>query len=737
MEAKIKILEMSPRLPYLKHEITDIFSISFVYEDNIIKIEDLESYINKQKFINIIMPNNFKNKMNFYLIRNSTNIIGFGELPLANTVKWFNLTEYNNKKMNSNNVNLKIIEDMNINTLNKEKDPSTFSSNNETKFQEIINSNNIKFKISIEIINYNDFNNSKTNMSQKSTSIKGSGDSNSNSISNTCSNPKTPKTLKNINLLPKSNNILLKNNNTCFKKIDIYSKNKSNNSTLFSSINNKLLRNQTEKKLINKYEKKEKIFSFNDYYDINNNKTETEAISPSEASKKKLLNLTNIKKDNKKYNIFNKRKQIINTIEQFSNIDNRNDSSKLLNEINFPKNFISNKKVKNKSSKKIKIKNNNLNKNFFEKQIYKNEKLKLSEENINNNSFKKIEDVIIDQNFKNKIKNDEFLGIMSNNSSIISSSFYSTKNKFYENINKNEEKNFIYDYNKEIDDIVLINFNNKKNEVFNLYNYDNIKKIKKNSLFLEINSFIYKVIEFENHYQKNYKELYNIFINFKNYLELFKFLVLNYTKKKSKLEYIKSSFLLKKEKNNIIYTGFECFKDSNKNVIKNNEIPFWNELLHNNLLANNIIRNNRTKIELIKIFLEVCKKNQKYFNALSKKCYNDIKNKYLTEQSKQLVKSFDKQYNSPSKNKKLTHNTSSSQIHKFSTKNNFYTMSPNPNETNMKTPKGNTIFKKSGNFKKEGLIMEKNKISSFFHNKTNSKKFKKSVENTNLKNKYK
>ena len=272
MEAKIKILEMSPRLPYLKHEITDIFSISFVYEDNIIKIEDLESYINKQKFINIIMPNNFKNKMNFYLIRNSTNIIGFGELPLANTVKWFNLTEYNNKKMNSNNVNLKIIEDMNINTLNKEKDPSTFSSNNETKFQEIINSNNIKFKISIEIINYNDFNNSKTNMSQKSTSIKGSGDSNSNSISNTCSNPKTPKTLKNINLLPKSNNILLKNNNTCFKKIDIYSKNKSNNSTLFSSINNKLLRNQTEKKLINKYEKKEKIFSFNDYYDINNNK---------------------------------------------------------------------------------------------------------------------------------------------------------------------------------------------------------------------------------------------------------------------------------------------------------------------------------------------------------------------------------------------------------------------------------------------------------------------------------
>ena len=735
MEVKIIILGMSPRIPYLKHEITDTFSISFVYEDKIIKIEDLESYINKQKFISILISNNIKNQMNFYLIRNSTNIIGFGELPLVNTVKWFNLTEYNNKKINSNNTNPKIIEDMNINTLNKEKDPSTSSSNNETKYQEIINSNNIKFKFSIEIINYNDFNNSKTNMSQKSTSIKGSGDSNSNSISNTCSNAKTPKTLKNINLLPKSNNILLKNNNSCFRKIDIYSKNKSNNSTLFSSINNKLLRNQTEKKLINKYEKKEKIFSFNDYYDMNNNKTENEAISPSEASKKKLLNLTNVKKDNKKYNLLNKRKQIIKTIEQFSNIDNRNNSSKLLNELNFPKTLISDKKLKNKSSKKIK--NNNLNKNIFEKQIYKNEKLKLSEENINNNSFKRIEDVIIDQNFKNKIKNDEFLGITSNNSSIISSSCYSTKNKFYESMNKNEENNFIYDYNKEINDIILINFNNKKNEVFNLYNFENIKKIKKNSLFLEIHSFIYKVIEFENHYQKNYKELYNNFINFKHYLDLFKFLILNYTKKKSKLEYIKSSFILKKEKNDIIYSGFEYFKDSNKNVIKNNEIPFWNELLNNNLLANYLIRNNRTKIELIKIFLEVCKKNQKYFNALSKKCYNDIKNKYLTAQSNQLVKSFDKQYNSPTKNKKLIHITSSSQIHKFSTKNNFYITSPNPNEIGMKTPKSNIFSKKSGNFKKEGLIMEKNKISSFFHNKTNSKKFKKSVENTNLKNKYK
>ncbi len=463
MEAKIIILGMSPRLAYLKNEISDYFSISFLYEDNIIKIEDLENYINKETPINIpIINNNPENQINFYLIRNTTNIIGFGEIPLVNNVKWFNLIEFNNKKMISKNINPKIMEDLNIHNTNKEKDPSTSSSNNDTLFQEIINSYNIKFKFSIEIINYADNNNSKINMLQQSISLKGSADSNSNSISNTCTNSKTPKMNKNINLLSKNNNILLKNNNSCFKKIDIYSKNKTNNTTLFSSINNKLLRNQTEKKLINNTEKKERVFSFNDYYDINNNKTEVGGINPLESSEKNLLNLTNVKKDFK-YNLFNKRKKIINTIEQLSNIDIKTNSTKLLNDINFPKNNLLNKKFKNKSNKKNKIRNNDLNKNLSEINIYKNEKLKLRENNLNNNSFKKIEDVIIDQNFKNEIKNDEFLGLTSNNTSIISSSYYSTKNKFYENKNNNEKNNFIFNLNNnKIEDIILINFNNIK-----------------------------------------------------------------------------------------------------------------------------------------------------------------------------------------------------------------------------------------------------------------------------------
>ena len=86
-----------------------------------------------------------------------------------------------------------------------------------------------------------------------------------------------------------------------------------------------------------------------------------------------------------------------------------------------------------------------------------------------------------------------------------------------------------------------------------------------------------------------------------------------------------------------------------------------------------------------------------YFNSLSKKCYNDIKNKYLQIQNSQLVKSNDHQYYSPSKDNNINHNSSSLQLKKSSTKSNCYTMSPNENY--MKTPKNKFNSKKSGNIK--------------------------------------
>ena len=744
MEAKIVILGMSPRIPYLKNELTDCLSISFLYEDNIIKIEDLENYLNTKEPINISLTNNL-DQIHFYLIRNGTHIIGFGEIPLINSIKWFNLIEFDNKKVNNNRLSSKILEEININNSNIQKTPSAYSSKNISIFQEIINSNNIKFKFSVEIINYNENTYSKINNLQKSISLKGEQDSNSNSISNTCTNSKTPKIMKNSsnNLLPKNNNTLLKNNNNYFKKIDIYSKNKNNNTALFSSINNRLLRNQTEKKLIQKNDTRGKILSFNDYYNINyKNNTEIGPTSPTDLTKINILNLTNFKKDNN--NNKNKRKKIINAIEHFPNIDNINinNSSKLLNDLNTKKNnILSNKKNKTKSKKKLNIKNKDLTRNF-EKQNTKytrntlKEKLTLNEENkkINNNSFKKIEDVIIDQNFKNEIKKDELLGISSNNSSIISS-FYSTKNNiFYNNTNPNQQNNFILD--KDNDEIINANFIGNKNELFNVYNSEKIKLIKNDLLLDNLYSFIKKTIELENDYQNKYKELYCNYIKYKKFLELFQFLFLYISKKKKKLEYIELSSSEKKENNNIINQGFEYFKNSRKKIINYTEIPFWNQILYNNNTPFNNLnnnKNNRLKNNLTKIFLDICQKNQNNFNSLFKKCYNDIKNKYLQMQiqNNQLVKSNNKQYYSPTKDKNLSHNSSSLKIKNVSIKNNFYEMTPNENY--MKTPNNKFNSKKSGDFKKEGLIMGKNKISSFFNN-NNSKKGKKADIK---KNKYK
>ena len=694
MEAKINIIEMSPRLPYLKSDINDYFSLSFLYNNNIFKIDNLQNYINKEEMLNIPISNISENKLHFYLIKNGGYIIGMGEIPLITGVKWFNLNVFNNINFENKN------ED-------KDKVPLSLSCNN----QEIINTYNIKFKFSVEIKNNNCDYNNKINVLQKSISIKGSADSNSNSISNTCTNSKTPKNI--------SMNLLTNNNNPYFKKIEIYSKKKAGN-TLFSSINNRFMRNQTEKKL--KYCEGKKIFNFNDYYEriSNNNNNNTEVERSTLTNKKNILNLTNLKKKDN-INLYNKRKKTLTNIEQV-NIDMSN-STKIL-EFVLPKNdYLKKIKNKNKSNKNLKTKIYEINKNHFHSQNGDKEKTKIDEKKINNNSFKKIEDVIIDQNFKNEIKNDELIGVTSNNSSIISS-FYSTKNNiFYKKSNSDssnifQKNNLILDVFNKNEENLLLDFNNKKKELFNIYKLEHIRAIKDNNMFLEFDSFINKIINLQNEYQKIYKELYYDFNNYKKLIDLFQILLLYTTKKKNKLDYIKTSLLLKQNKNQLIKAGLKSFNITRKCTIHNNEIPFWKNLLctntnpFSNVSQNN--NNNQKKIELIQIFLRICAGKTKYFNSLSKKCYNDIKIKFLKESNTKIVKSFDKKYYSPGKSKQLSFNKSTLQI---TTKNNFYST-----ENNMKTPKNSIIPKKSYNFKKEEITIEKSKISSFYTKKTSKKK---------------
>lgn len=122
MEVKIIINEISPRLPYLKTDITDSFSIYFLYDDNIVKIDDFESYLNKNESTNISISNILQDCIYFYLIKNGKYIMGIGEIPLINNVKWFNVKEFNHKELNMKKINSNIIKELNIDSLNKEEE---------------------------------------------------------------------------------------------------------------------------------------------------------------------------------------------------------------------------------------------------------------------------------------------------------------------------------------------------------------------------------------------------------------------------------------------------------------------------------------------------------------------------------------------------------------------------------------------------------------------------------------
>ena len=166
MEVKIIFHEISPRLPYLKTNITDFFTISFLQNNSFVKIDDLENYLNKTEPIILPIMNISQKEIHFYLIKNGINIIGMGEIPLINATKWFDLKEFSANKKNS------------------EEKLSTISNNDDIS-QQIINSYNIKLKLSVNIIrNNNEDSNNNLNSLLNTISKEVIADSNSNSTPN-------------------------------------------------------------------------------------------------------------------------------------------------------------------------------------------------------------------------------------------------------------------------------------------------------------------------------------------------------------------------------------------------------------------------------------------------------------------------------------------------------------------------------------------------------------------------
>ena len=100
MEAKIRIVEVSPKLKCFKNNPKDIISISFISDNYSVKIEDLEKAIssNDKVIVNLKESKN-KNKhqpIKYSLIRNNNIVIANGEFIPSEGIKWYKLNEIKN-----------------------------------------------------------------------------------------------------------------------------------------------------------------------------------------------------------------------------------------------------------------------------------------------------------------------------------------------------------------------------------------------------------------------------------------------------------------------------------------------------------------------------------------------------------------------------------------------------------------------------------------------------------------
>ena len=684
MDAEILILEVTPKLKYFKNHLNDIISICFIADNYSIKKEDVEkSIINKEK---IIIPfKEAKNKtIKCSLIKNN-NIIGKGEFIPVEGLKWYTLDDTKNSTSieslitaSTSNINIKNGE----NLKNKKNN---------------MNSNVFCNSPDFTNLHYNNYENNY--FSSKNILNKVNNSAISSIIKIKLSIKLSYKKVKNsINM--NHYDIKIKNNNYT-KELTI---NSSKEEDFF-------------------FNKKDDIFLEDDLTIVNTEINST-------TNRKNKMNTTISKRHYKNYSkhsfpsriLFSKNKininknQIIFTPNSF-NPNNNN----LMNSLNSKTiaNSVNNSKAM--SPKIPKLKNSIINtKRLFNEDkrtktsngfylIKKEEGKENEQEKIN--SYENFEDEILDQNYKEHLKNDEILkvNISRNNSyySIIQNNAYNN-NKTNTNINEDLNKNIIYTDNKNFissssrpknydlnNKGVLRNIfptditNNLENYflMINNTNYDERDKDKPNKFVFKQNNKLRDIIMTDTH--KNFEALKKDFFllypnNYSNKIKddeglleiqliIENALALQYEHQK---EYIKLFKLVNSNKNiinnyqkkyvslvkkmNKLQTKKLCQKltDSKKDLYNeniNNFIKIRKKIMNigeieiwKKMMENTkSISLNNNKSKLIDVFIRICDKNENNLNILSMKFYKDLKNKNIN------INAFNKQqknFNLSSKN---------------------------------------------------------------------------------------
>ena len=675
MEAKIRIVEISPKLKLFKNNPKDIISISFISDNYSIKIEDVEKAINSNdKFIiNLKELKNIKNKniiqpIKYSLIRNNNYIIGTGEFIPSEGIKWYKLNEINNN-------------------ISKESLITSSTSNGNIKNNNVI--------VSRRAHNLSDSHNSYANEPLNNILSK----NNINQVNNR-SVITTVKIKFSINIY---------NKKTINKKVSF------NNNHYNSIINNNYTKEPSENS--SKYDeilfdKEKDIFNDEDLTitesDMSKLNTKTKLTTASKKINNQKILSTGIcsKKFSKKNNFNSNQIQAEpgDNILGGNPINNKMISNTIYNnsKIMSPKrkiNNLTNKKQFNEDRRMKTSINFNIRRNLDNKEIMNDNKcLNKNNNDIRRkiNSCENIEDEILDQNFKNYLKNDEILKANlsrnnsfnnitqnnnnnNNNSSLkVSQNYQNTyvnnNNDFFpqtarskilgEHIHNIQNKrvlsqdlntNSLYsdlqllktnsDYDSIITETIsknLItnnsletnigmintneNFERLKTDFLLLYSKDNINKINNDVLFLEIQLMLEKILTMQDKHQKEYMDVFNTININKRLFNYYQNKYILLVKKMNKLRAKKLYNDIRDKKKELYNDDINNFIKIRSKIMNKGEFIIWKKMMEKPNKSH-VIYNNKNK--MINIFLTLCEKNENILNKLSFKFYKEIKNKHI------------------------------------------------------------------------------------------------------------
>ena len=610
-------MEISPRFKYLKNNPSEIFSVLFNSGKNSAKINDLEKAIKEQKNINLNINQN--NKIKLTLMKNNYYIIGMAEFYPMDEIKWINIKEVKSFPSKDNLLSISSQKNRNNNILETHNcDKDNYEKNNDYYLTTIKNNNldmnnNLKKATISTTINYTDIfnNNIKIKISTKI-----------NSKSKIIINKNKNKSLNPSSTLIRGSSQIILNNSD---KNKIINKNNNKENTI-----------KLKKKLKNVKSTSSIKLSLNQFI-TNNNLSLNSIYTTINSNNKNVLKLNKNKslidkKQNTQYNFYTK-KPLINDENENNYVINQNYYN---NTITLETN---NKKIEDliiDNNFKNKLKSDEIiNPNYFN--LGNNQSIQINNNISNDNSIKKNinkinpinRDILKEQNpfnnYKkfNKEKTDIKVKERKNNSSLNIPSMKYDNSLFNDNIAKKTKSNEITKFKQKIsdnnDEFVKI-FEIFKNDNIIYYTKEYLNAIKDDVLSLELKLIFEKIINLKLEYQKQYKLLFNNFINYKNYIKLIQKNYINIFKKNNKLQ-------TKKTEINYLNKNLELFDLCNnkvlsfgKSILDNAEKDIFNNLLNNN---RELFKNKR----IDNIFLLICKKNVNNLNSLSKRYYLDIKMK--------------------------------------------------------------------------------------------------------------